>query len=615
MKEFVIGIVLSAVLLAVVYLAPSFLRSSERVAREEAARDAEAARRMLSKYDPSMALVEARAALEALRSADMSALAERVSERLDALATEFRQQGQRARSTDERAGLEHELRAVSTNAGGLSGAVSTFASAAGENNTRLREALQTARRASTDARDLPLGGLVAGTAQLADAALELSRARVLRIGQDRAIAEAVDLAREWSQLQSRRSAFADVEYEASREILERDLEEITAAVTEAERVVRELVGPSGLIPQREADLSAAVSRAQRLRAARLELQETGFTPGVESGPNSFAAYREEFRRLSRELDEAETRIHLLREGGLEGATFSDEDELLDAELTGGAALEPLATLRARLEVAEDKLRRLTSARDALAEQLARNEASDTLARSQTAEFDRLLAETNETLRQRWAAAMQAATEAAELEETAIDAARNAARQFQSAASAAAQWKRAARDTASSYDPEGQNERLRQISSDSAAETFAKAAGAESKTIAARGMNQRIGGIDALQRASAAIETLVGASPLDDGAGAELQEARANTREDAITLLNEARETLSSLAERGGSANVADQMALATVHLLLARVDELNSASHRSTAETLIDDIIAINPDWPYLGDLPTLQRVLRDSGR
>lgn len=587
LKPMITGFALSIVLIGIIFTVPAFLPGSAKPETVKALREAELARRQLTAFDATMPLTAVRSDLELLKQADVDRLAERTAEDFAEVQNEFNRRIQSAKSLDRRSGLgESNLRAITPGTSAVSG----FEQAVRANEQLLAAAVRNAKSASQTDQSALSVGQIAGTAKLVEADHVLSAARPLRTAlaeeSNRLLAIAVRLA----GFQALDAHYAGLDLTDVAQSLADDLTETNAKI---ESSSQELQTVEGTIANLRREIESVQSLMRRKQDALLSLEHAGFEAGNSA---SFESYRATYLALSREIDELQTREHLLLHGGIMGGTIADDD-LLAGDITGGEAAIGVDELEHKAALLRTKLGRLQKARESLDAQRAlvsgltsdsqsrRVSCGDKL-RAAKVEFDQVR-ERIEELAQR----------AFEQEENALRAAREAATGFKAAKSAANQWKNNAGSVQRDHDAQKVNERLKLIISDEHAVAAADSGEAQALTLAGRILTERALALQGRANVAARITELIPDAVLDLPA---LRESFTQARDDAILTLNSARELYEQLSQRQASAAWIHKSSLSTVYSLLAQIDEAGARQHRGNMMSLLNEVVAGRQQYPYL---------------
>ena len=592
---------LAIAILAVGFLVPALLPHSTSSATVQALQEAELARRQVHSYDASLPLAAARAHVAELKEADFDRLVERSQDEFDGLTSEFSKQVSQATSTDRRNNMpDTGLRAPAMTPSGVRSSVSGLEESLSKNQTLLAEAAKNARSATQTDRDALGVGQVAGTVKLVEAGRLLAEARELRARLTTEQSRLLVLAAAGAEARGEKDRHAGLDVVEIQGVLDGDLEEIEVALADAQAEVDRL---SGEVTEREQTLSAVRSQLEEVRDRRLSLEETGFTVGDDA---SFEAYRAEYLRLSETLRRLEQREQLLAFGGVEGGHVVGED-LVDGEIEGGTTVAGLNELKRNLSLAEDKLTRYTRARKALEDQKTLVTTMGDEARIWESQYaDRLdaLAAQVEQIRGTMG---ELAQQASEKEEAALRAARDAATAFGSAKAAASRWTGDAGALQREKDPQRLNERLKRIAGDNLAGEAADSGEAQAKMLVGRILTERALGLGEYVDTLARANELMPSTEFDT---ATLQENFTQARDEAVSILNEAREGYERLAQKQADTSWVHQASLATVYHLLWLIDEFNAAQHRSNLLDQLGRVIENRQQSPHLQQQVALHHLL-----
>jgi hypothetical protein len=598
--------VLAVVILAVGFVAPALLPSTTGPDTLKALQDAELARRQLHGYDASLPLVETRSDVERLKEADFDQLVEQAQEEFEALRSQFAERVNQAKRVDRDHKMpESGLRALAVGPAGVRSSVSSFEKLLRENQRVLAEAVKNSRAASQTDRDALGVGEVAGAVKLVEAGRLLDEARQLRAELTAVQARAFAAASRWAAVRAERDYSAGLDVTAIRSGLDTDSQEIEVALTEARQESDRL---ANAVAQRQQELANVRAQLEEARRERLSLEQTGFTVGDDA---SFEAYRGRYLELSERLRMLQQQEQKLAFGGIEG--LGAADDLPEGELEGDEVYG-LDELQRRLAIAEDRLARYTGARKALKAQAGMVDTVGEQAQVRVGEYaarlETLAASVNE-LRDSMA---QLAQQASEKEAAALGAAREAATAFGQAKSAVDRWTREANALQREKDAQRINERLKLITGDSFAAGFASNAEAQAKMLVGRIHTERALGLAAELDTLSRIKELVPGWEFEAG---PLQDAFNTARDEAVSILNEAREVYQRLTQKETSTSWVHQASLATVYHLLWQIDEFNTEQHRSKLIDELGRVLAGRQQSPHLqeqvklyasltgGELPT----------
>jgi chromosome segregation ATPase len=601
LKPLYIGFLLAIVMLAAGFLLPVLLPRSTTPTTVQALQEAELARRQLHSYDAMLPLAGMSADVTELKEADFERLLERARTQFDALTSEFNKQVSQAKSADRGNRMpETDLRAASMTPSGVRSSVGGLETSLSQNQRLLSEAAKNTRAALQTDRNALGVGQVGGAVKLVEAQQLLDEARQLRAQLTSEQSRLLAVAARGAEVRGERDRRVGLAVVEIQNILDGDLEEIEAALDDAQAEVDRL---SAEVAEREQALAAVRSQLEEARRQRLDLEEAGFAVGDDA---SFEAYRTEYLRLSEMLRQHEARGQLLAYGGVEGGRVVGDD-LMTGEIEGGETIVGLNELKRNLTLAEDKLTRYTQARQALEDRKGLVTTMGAEARAwesqYTTRLDALVAEV-----QQIRAAMEGlAQQAFEKEESARAAARDAAAAFGSAKAAASRWTGDASALQRERDPQRLNERLKRIASDKLAGEAAESGEAQAKMLEGRILTERALGLgdylDALARANELLPT----GELDLTA---LQESFTQARDQAISTLSDARAGYERLAQSQSNTSWVHQASLATVYHLLWLIDEFNAAQHRSNLLDQLGRVIENRRQSPYLQQQVALHALL-----
>jgi len=601
LKPLVIGVVLAIAILALGFLVPAILPATVSSTTVQAFQEAELARRQLHAYDASLPLAAGRANVAELKDADFGRLVERSQEEFDTLGSEFRQLVNRVKSADQQNRMpESPVRALVPSPSNVKSRVSELERSVRDNEQLLTGAARASRSATQADRDALGVGQVAGMVKLSEAGRLLAEARELRARLTAEQARLLAVATAGAEAQSERDRHAGLKVAEIQGVLDGHLDTVSAALAESQAELDRLRAE---VAEREQALAGLRGQLEETRTRRLTLEEMGFTVGDDA---SFEVYRAEYLRLSNTLRELEEREQLLAFGGIEGGRVADDD-LLKGEIEGGVTVVGLNELKRNLALVEDKLTRYTRARQALEDQKSLVTTMGGEARTWEAQYAARL-ETEATEVQQIRANMdELAQQAFEKETAALAAAGAAATAFKSAKSAADRWTGEASSLQREKDLPRRNERLKLIAGDNFAAEAAASADAQAKMLVGRIYTERALGLadyfDTLARA----DELMPGSEFDT---TKLQEQFTEARDEAVRILNEAREAYERLAQKQSSTSWVHQASLATVYHLLWLIDEFNAAQHRSNLLDQLGKVVEDRQQSPHLQQQVALYALL-----
>lgn len=582
---------LAIVILAGGFLVPAMLPHSTSPGTVQALREAELARRQVHAFDASLPLAAERADLAKLKEADFDRLAERSQEELDALRSESSRQVSRIKGSDRESGMpESRVQPLATGASGLRSSVGALETALRENQQLLSTAVQNSRSASQSDRNALGVGQVTGTVKLVEAGRLLAEARGFRARLTIEQGRLLTVATAGAAVGGEKDRHAGLDVVELLTVLDGDIGEVAAGLADAQAEVDRL---SAAVAEREQTLAAVRSQLEDVRGQRMSLEETGFAVGDDA---AFEAYRAEYLRLSETLCELEQREQLLAFGGIEGGSVAGDD-LLEGEIEGGSKVVGLNELQRNLALAEDKLTRYARGRQTLGDQKSLVTTMGEEARALEGQYATRLEALQTKAGQIRDDMSELARQALDKEEAALRAAREAVSAFGNAKSAVGRWTGDARSLQSDKDPQRANDRLRRIIADSFAGEAADSGKAQANTLVGRILTERALGlgeyVDALERANHLM-------PEADFDPSELRDELAQARDEALAVLNEAREGYETLAQKQSGTSWVHQASLATVYHLLSLIDEYNAAQHRSNLLDQLGQTIANRQQSPYL---------------
>ncbi len=595
-----IGLVLTVIIAASWVVAPR-LRSEEAFTADAARERAELAQRKLSRHSATAAHLGHIVNEPAFEGADLAAAAERAGEMIQDANKRLSPEVGRAIENARLSGLP-ELQVVQTTAteSGLRQAVKGFRDAQQANEALLASALADAKAAAAE-NDRALGvqftlGLVESrrAAELLGAAEEI---RNELAGQRVALlSSAIRLKED----EGRADYFNGIEVTEVINGLRRDQAELDQLKVDAGK---ELATMRTELEQREAELAKTESALRDARARLIGLEQRGFRAGDDA---SFAAYREEYQRISDELRILEEQELEQRHGVRRGATLAGED-LLESEIVGGEPTDGVEKMRTRLEIAEERAKRLGTAQESIAATIAAWSDATEKAR---ADAQRIRTHIDE-LRTAQTAIVESITKlnaaAVEKEDQALAAANAATRAFQSAQAALDNWVSTAQE-AQQLDTNGKNERLKLITGDQYYRLVA--ASAEAAGLALEGRIYAI----IIEANQALIDDMKLYATLDEKFTFDdtpFQERINTSRTAALDKLGKAVEAYSQKLTRGPDATKwVPQATLATVHQLIGRIAPERAAEQKQKALDTLGQALAKREQSPYLREYVRLREFL-----
>ena len=462
---------------------------------------------------------------------------------------------------------------------------------------------QSAIRMDRDALDV---GTVAGTVSMTEAAGLLAEARHWR---SRLIALQADLfaaATDWAALQAQAAHYVGLDVTNIKTDLDTDLEEVQAVTAQVRQEVDELTKAVG---DRESQLEGVRAELTAGRQALLDLEQAGFLLGADQSDGNqptFEQYRTEYRRVSTRMGELQAHEQLLTFGGIEDGRVVGDD-LLSGAIEGGKTVLGLGELQYRLTLAQDKLERYTHGVKAIQDQTQAVQKFGDGAQTQAEQYQKRMITKAEQVAALQAEIADLAQKTFDKEEAALQAARAAVSAYKTAKSAVDAWKRAAQSLQSAKDPQRTNDRLKRIIADNTAATFAENAEAGAKTLQGRVQTERAlrlrDYLDTLQR----LEALKPGGEFDL---ATLQDKFITARDEAVTVLNEARDGYERLAQKQSDTSWVHQASLAIVYHLLWQIDEIGAEQHRSNLLDQLGQVVESRWQSPYLRQQAALYAAL-----
>lgn len=580
MKSFALGLILSAVLVAAVFVTPKFLPASPNPATLDAEQAAELARRQLNAYDTALPPLGSQASLDQLKQAEFEQLVQRDSEQFNALGERFSEEVRRVRSLDQRSDMPAgDLRAVSMNASGISASVGSFERQLQQNQKLLADAGKSAGGAGSSGREIASVGQIAGAINMTEAENQLSQARRVRAEITGTLGELFAAAAAWKGASGERDYNSGLKVSDISDGLSADVVEIESAAGEARD---ESAALRQSIATLESELKQVMEELGRLRAQRIEMEKTGFTAGNDS---SFNSYRDQYVAVGARMVELQLREQELEFGAVAG------DEAADEQFIG------LNELKRRLAVAEEREAGLAEALSALnaRRDLVAGIGGEAEARGE--HYAKRLDTVAGEARNVHTRVIELQKQATDLEAKALNAAQQAASAYGRAKAAVSTWKGNASALQSKVDPQRLNDRLKEIAKDDFASDYPTSSEAQAKILIGRIQTERALGIanilDTIRRASEM-------APALEFDISELQGQYDAAREEAVKSLGEARDLYERLAQKSSNTSWVHQASLAMIYHLLAQVDEAGANQHRSNLIDQLGKAIANRTQSPHL---------------
>lgn len=585
-----IGIVIAAVLVGAGFLAPQF-RSSELKQAEAALEQAMLAQRQLYRYSPSLSRIENLVQPDDLKQALDQNVLDRARDQLQDLQQSYSSEaGQSQRRAQEHGLQTEDVNVVRPDAGALRRAVDAFQSATRQNQQLFTDAAKNAREAGRNGGDTVGVPRVEGMVEYTRAADLLAKAHHLRGRQLRLQDQAVETARQQAIARSFMQQYANMDVTDIVAQLEQDLEDLQRMAFEAGESATNLDDRVRERAQRLADVRAEMNE---VRNSLFALEERGFVAGNDQ---SFSTYRRSFNALNNNLRDLAEQEHALQYGMQRGAEFVGED-LSVAEMRGGQPFLGLQELQRRLDIAQDRSRRLRNAVETIQKHIefVRNAGRDSeQAESRYADqLDALEASLGNAVEE----VVTLAGQAAEKEDAAVKAAQAAERAFGKSQRAIAAWVSEAERVRREKDVDRLNPRLKIITEDPYVEQIGKSAQAAAHMLIARTQVQRF---LASQRLANDMATVDDMSPDFVFDVQPYQQTASAARDEGIKALTAAQGIYEQLQSGPAATKWVPQSLLAVTHHLMAVLDAQQTQSHLDNALAAINAAVGERAQSPYL---------------
>lgn len=578
-------------ILLVAMIAGPMLSGRGSAAGSAAAEQAELARRQATLYDPGMQAVQRRAALDRVKEADFDALASRVTEQLQAKAEEFSRAVNAAKSADSKSGLKSkDLRPLGSDGGSMRTAVTAFEKLLVENQKLLAEAAKAATAASSTDKNAPGLGLTRGLLKMVEAQDALHQARDIRRAFGEQQSELLLVAADWNVAKSDEAGSAGVDVAPVLTKLDEDLKQTDMLIKEANDEVGSL---EKNIATHEQSLAQVKDELQKLRAEYNRIQDAGFKAGDDA---AFDAYRKALAGASDKLRDAQRTEQWLIGGGANGATVAGDD-MMSGELQGGEAFAGIENLKVQRDALKGRVAQLTTNRQRIETAIKNTRDMGSAAKSDAearatrvgAVFANL-----DKVRQR---AEELSKQAAELEDKAISAAREAASHFQSAGAAAEQLRGPARKLQSEFDPQRKNARINMILADDRMELQAGTLEAEAKALIGSTQAARVASLRSYKETLGTVVSIVKGASFDEKS---LDQAIGVSLEEALGTLSDARAALDRFATSGKPTSWLQQGTLGCVEFAMAQIDTAKATEHMAAASANLQKAVEKREQSPYL---------------
>lgn len=600
----VVGIILAAAVIALGFFAP-YIGTGDARATWRAQQQAELARRDLARVSVDTARIAGVVDAAGVRAdpAAMERAAEQSGDALRKQASEAQKSLSRAQQIAREAGLPPpNVTGFSPTPAGLQQALGGFEQALKADAALLNQALEAARAGVREKGDAIGVQYAVGVGEYIKASNALYEAEDLRTQQLAAQSRLLGLAARWKQLRALVDQFKGFQTAPVMARLQEDQAEFSKLRAEADTALLEA---QRAVAEREQGLARVDAEIKQARAALLEHERKGFTPGDDG---SFLAYRSRYLELATRLRELQEEEHELRFGGRSGGAV--DVDALAASVERGREVAPYATLTAQLERAQRRAELLSTANVELENQV---KYLDDLARRAEAEAARheaqlaaIVTEQQETMKQ----VGELASAALAKEGAAIASANAATSAFSQAQQAISAWVRAARELQQNLDPERRNERLNLLLKDQYIEQVGSIAEAAARILAGR--------VSALQvesgtRTLADMQTFALLNP-DAAAGfdpAPFDTLVNAARSAGMGTLDRARQILEKAATAPPTTAWAPLGMLAAAQHLAARIDAAQADALRAQALATVEKAVEKREQSPYLAALVAFRDHLR----
>lgn len=591
------GVVLAVVIAAGILVVPRLLHESQGAA---AVRLSDKAGGDIARFDPSLRGVAREVDADVLKAADADKLVTAAQAEFDAIAKQLSEAVARMKRQDgkvEKRGIKPtNLAPLSASASSVRAAITEFESARKQNYDLLSAAADDARKALAEGKQAPAVAQMAGAVAMARAWDALFDARAAREAGSVALARLVALAQDIKQQQAEADQFSAFDPAAALKALSADAAEIEQQLAAAQSLSTTLTTQ---VDQLKRERDEVRAQLQQGRAALLSLEERGFRPGDDA---AFGAFRQQYQEQSARLVSLAEREQLLTAGGLKGGALKGDDTL-SAPIEGAEPFSGLDELSLRLAAAQDQVKRLTQARQSLADMVRqvdeRAKNSQTLQKAYTDRIAALRAELDKTRTQ----ASELAQAAFAKESAALDAARAAEKAYADAASASSAFINAASQLKNSFDAAGKNERLALIlRKDPTSPLIGPALQAEARLLTGRIFAFRAAGLfDYLNALTRVAENVPSVTFDSEERAKEL----ATAQQEGAAAINQALTTFQNQAGATTPTSWMPQAAVAYAYHLLSlltpeAINPTENAKLRALAREALAKAIAKNEKNPRL---------------
>ncbi len=570
----IIGAVLGLLVVLVWVFVPTLQSESARAA-DAAGASAELARRQMSRYSPTLPVTEPHVALDELKDADLSAL--------ESASSHLRTAQARIKAQAEGEELEPNYVADGVPAGEMRKGIAGFEALLRTNRQLLVDATAAAGDAARTPERPPQAtvDMILGMAHLLEGEAALNEALHLRSRLSDAYGEIRRLGAQHRLVRIKADYFEELEIEPILDDLregEHGREWISAQAEQAHADAEQLAQD---VAQREEDLAAVQEELRAARDERLRLEEEGFRAGDDA---AFARFREQCRAIFGRLDQLQTREQNL----LFGRLSEDDDE----------PVLGLDELRRKHALHVALAERYDTAITALDDQIEFMQTASAEARAGVVDYTDRLNELMEQMQAVHPVLKELANAANNKEEEALRAAHAARDAFVKADSAIRDWKSAARETRTTYDPQNKNERLDRIVGDRSIDQYAKMAEAAARMLEGRIHAQRLDGFTRHRETLVQVSELVGAGTFDDTV---ILEGMDTARTEGETAVNRAIEIYDAWDVRSETKWIAES-SKAAAYYLLSKLLEQDRDQLQWEAARIIYAAVDGREQSPYVAD-------------
>lgn len=579
----------AAILLVAMIAAPAVLRSGAAANRASAAEQAELALRQMHSYDSRLASVVGDG--ERLKSAEFDVIMGRVADDLTKATESFSTEVNAAKRIDNDAGMPAtQLRAVSGDPSSMRTAVATFEKLLRENQKLLADASVAAKQAADHDKDVPGLALTRGLTRLVEAQELIRQARDARRAFSNMQTELLLLAADWARANATHQEYAGVDVTKVVAQLEAEVkgsEDLIVDVSKQHAAIEKNIA------DHEAQLATTKTQLASAREAYNAILDTGFKAGDDA---SYAAYRDKLAAASDVLRDVQALEQWLVAGGARGAKLSNDD-LIGGPIEGGEAFVGIENLKIQRDVLKTRLEELNAAKQRTETAIKNTRAYAAESQKEAAARDVRVKEAFDTLDKARAKAEELSKTAAELEDRALSAARDAGSTFASAATSLQQLREPARQDQSDFDPQRKNPRLTMILGDDLAELQHTSLAAEAKALVGSVLADRVDSLKVYRDTLEQITKIVKGATYDKDS---LQTAIDAGFNEAMQALGDARQQLEPLASAGKPTTWIQQATLGCVLYKLAMLDKGKDSQFMTGAIDNLNKAVTSREQSPFL---------------